>query len=76
MSMKVSLKLTCENKPLKQQDIDIINNHYTSINPKDEVTMHRFIRTLSKHTEPGYDDKVINFVSKKDLNNFLKELKK
>ena len=76
MGMKVSLKLTCENKPISQQDLDIINNYYTNINPNDEISIHRFIRSLSKHTEPGYDEKVVNFISKKDLNNFLKEIKK
>ena len=76
ISAKFLLKLTCENKPISQQDLDIINNYYTNINPNDEISIHRFIRSLSKHTEPGYDEEVVNFMSKKDLNNFLKEIKK
>lgn len=74
--MMVFLELTCEHKPISKQQMNTINNYYANIDPNDEVTMHRFIRSFSKHTEPGSNDKVVNFISKKDLNDFLKDLKK
>ena len=74
MGMMVFLQLTCEDKPISEQAMAKINNYYASIRPDDELKMHRFIRSFSRHTEPGDGEEVVNFISKKDLDEFLNDL--
>lgn len=75
LNKKIALQLQCNGKPISKKDMNKIVNHYNSIKLNDEAGMHRFVKLLSTHTQPGNSfGTIANFISQKDLEAFLKEM--